>query len=167
MELVAAGDGYFRLQTLFLEPENKCLEGNSIAEDAVLGGASFMDDCSEAVGQRWRIIDFGDGNYRLVTAFLEPNGYCLAGSTGPNPDAPFGGAAFQDLLRRRPRTDLAHRSGRLTAGWSYVARAGSWMSSPGMIVWLWSAQPLTATIAATVVPVRRAIALNESLLSIV
>lgn len=48
--------GHYRLQTAFLEGENKCFEGNRLAEDSVLGGAAFMDNCLNVTGQLWRLV---------------------------------------------------------------------------------------------------------------
>ncbi|MCB0075319.1 MAG: hypothetical protein KDE20_27875, partial [Caldilineaceae bacterium] len=43
----AAADtgGYYRLQTQWLQDENKCLEGNRLDPERFLGGAAYMDDC--------------------------------------------------------------------------------------------------------------------------
>lgn len=76
----AEPEGYYHLQTLYLEQQNKCLEGNRIAEESVLGGAAFMSDCSNTSGQSWKFVEAGDGAYRLQTAFLEPENNCLEGN---------------------------------------------------------------------------------------
>jgi hypothetical protein len=56
-KLVPAEDGYYTLQTMFLEAENQCLEGNRVADDAVLGGAAFMNDCADpTTGQLWKLV---------------------------------------------------------------------------------------------------------------
>ncbi len=53
---------------MFLEAENKCLEGNRLDPQAVLGGASFLDDCQDVTGQLWRFVDAGNGYYRCYNA---------------------------------------------------------------------------------------------------
>jgi len=58
-KIVPEQDGYVRLQTMFLEPQNKCLEGNRFAPDAFLRGAAFMDDCQNVSGQLWLITPEG------------------------------------------------------------------------------------------------------------
>jgi hypothetical protein len=52
---VPAGEDTYRLVTKFLESEDKCLEGNTISDTAVLGGAAFQDQCKDVTGQLWRI----------------------------------------------------------------------------------------------------------------
>ncbi|WP_420396523.1 OmpA family protein [Nioella sp.] len=52
---VPAGDGYFRLTTMFRENAGECLEGNQ-ANGATLNGAAFMDMCQDVSGQYWRAI---------------------------------------------------------------------------------------------------------------
>lgn len=37
--------GYFRLQTMLQERNNRCLESNRVSPGAALGGASYMDMC--------------------------------------------------------------------------------------------------------------------------
>jgi hypothetical protein len=94
-KLVPASDGYYTLQTAFLEAENKCLEGNRVASDSVLGGAAFMDDCTGAAGQLWKLVPASDGYYTLQTAFLEAENKCLEGNRVAS-DSVLGGAAFMD-----------------------------------------------------------------------
>ncbi len=86
---------YYRLQTMFLENENKCLEGNSLADWATLGGAAFMDDCQDVSGQLWKFVPAENGYYRLQTMFLENEGKCLEGNRLAE-DSTLGGAAFMD-----------------------------------------------------------------------
>ena len=50
------GKGYYRLQTMFLEKENKCLEGNKLGPNSVLKGAAFQDDCQNVSGQLWKFV---------------------------------------------------------------------------------------------------------------
>ena len=71
--------GYYRLQTEFLEPENKCLEGNVVADDSFLGGAAFMDDCGPYSGQAWKLVPSEEeaGYYYLQTEFLEADNKCM------------------------------------------------------------------------------------------
>ena len=89
--------GYFKLQTMFQEPENKCFEGNRFASDAVLQGASFMDGCQEVSGQYWKAVPEGNGFFRLKTQFQGEN-KCLEGNRYA-PDAVLGGGAFMDDCR--------------------------------------------------------------------
>jgi len=51
-----AGNGYYRMKTMFQEPEGKCFESNKVAAGATLGGASFMDNCQNVSGQLWQLI---------------------------------------------------------------------------------------------------------------
>lgn len=58
-KLLDAGDGYYQLQTQFLEADNKCLESQGGAapdSGAVLDGAAFMNDCQAVAGQLWRLV---------------------------------------------------------------------------------------------------------------
>lgn len=90
------GNGWYRLQTMFLEKENRCLEGNKIGPNSTLGGATFQDKCQNVSGQYWKFVPSDQaGYYRLKTMFLEKEGYCLEGNKiGPN--STLGGATFQD-----------------------------------------------------------------------
>ena len=73
-------NGYYTLQTMFLESENLCLEGNRQGGD-VLGGAAFMNDCTTpASGQLWKLVPASDGYYILQTMFLESENMCLEGN---------------------------------------------------------------------------------------
>ena len=77
---------------MFLENQNKCLEGNQLAASSTLGGASFMDTCQSVSGQYWKFVDLGNGYYKLQTMFLGAD-KCLEGNKiGPN--ATLGGASF-------------------------------------------------------------------------
>ena len=87
---VPAPEGYLKLQTKFLESQNKCLEGNQVAKGAMLGGAAFMAPCSNANGQTWKMVPVEPGSFKLQTAFLESKNKCLQGSE----DEVFGAAAF-------------------------------------------------------------------------
>lgn len=88
-KLVPASDGYYTLQTKFLEPKNMCLEGNSRG-GTVLGGAAFMSDCAKpATGQLWKVVPASDGYYTLQTKALESRNQCLDGNN-------LGGAAFMN-----------------------------------------------------------------------
>jgi hypothetical protein len=57
-KMVPARPGYFQLQTAFLESKNKCLEGNQVAQNSLLGGAAFMNTCSVSagIGQMWKMV---------------------------------------------------------------------------------------------------------------
>lgn len=87
--------GYYHLQTLFLEAENKCLEGNQLAADAMLGGAAFLDDCQEVSGQLWKFVNAGNGSYQLQTLFLEGENKCFEGNRVA-PESVLAGAAFMN-----------------------------------------------------------------------
>jgi len=89
---------YYRLQTMFLENENKCLEGNQLASDAILGGAAFMDDCQNVTGQMWKFMHAGGGYYRLQTMFLEGENRCLEGNRLA-PGSVLSGGAFMDACQ--------------------------------------------------------------------
>lgn len=89
-------DGYYRLQTMFLEAENFCLEGNRLSEDSVLNGEAFMDDCQDVTGQLWKIVPTDDaGYYRLQTMFLESENKCLEGNRRAD-ESVLGGGSFMD-----------------------------------------------------------------------
>jgi len=84
---------YYHLSNLALQSENKCLEGNRVAEDSDLGGAAFMDDCSGATGQLWKFTPSSiPGFYYLKTLFLEKENMCFE-SGKLSPDYMLGGAS--------------------------------------------------------------------------
>ena len=90
-KLTSAGDGYYTLQTLFLEERNLCLEGAGGPD----GSPAFMADCSNpATGQLWKLVPAEDGYYTLWNVNLEPQNMCLEGN---DPDSEFmSGAAFMN-----------------------------------------------------------------------
>lgn len=92
---------YYRLQTALGE-EALCLEGNRLADDAVLGGAAFMDACSDASGQMWNLIptEFW-GYYYLQTQFLAEQFKCLEGNQ-LSPDAILNGGAYMNDCDNEP-----------------------------------------------------------------
>ncbi|HRJ41542.1 MAG TPA: FG-GAP-like repeat-containing protein [Caldilineaceae bacterium] len=94
-KFVDAGNGYYRLQTKFLEAENRCLEGNRLDPNSVLGGAAFMDTCKDVTGQLWKVADAGEGYHRMQTKFLEAENKCLEGNR-LDPNSVLSGAAFMD-----------------------------------------------------------------------
>ncbi|EKD88999.1 MAG: ricin B lectin [uncultured bacterium] len=95
-KMVPADEGYYTLQTKFFEAENKCLEGNQLADDSVLGGAAFMNDCaSPTTGQLWKLVPADEGYYTLQTMFLEAENKCLEGNQLAD-DSVLGGAAFMN-----------------------------------------------------------------------
>jgi WD40 repeat protein len=55
-KMIPVEDEYFYLTTQVLEAENKCLEGNRVSEDSFLGGAAFMNDCTNVSGQLWKMV---------------------------------------------------------------------------------------------------------------
>jgi hypothetical protein len=92
--VIPAGQGMYRLSTLFQMPEGKCLEGNRFNPNSTLQGAAFMDNCQNVSGQLWRIVPNGDGWFRLKTLFQGDN-KCLEGNRY-DPSSTLGGAAFMD-----------------------------------------------------------------------
>ena len=89
------GDGYYWLQTRFLESQNKCLDGNEIVDGAVLDGAAYMNDCSEAGGMLWKFVPTANGFYQFQTQSLEGAGKCLEGNETVETSV-LQGAAFMD-----------------------------------------------------------------------
>ncbi len=94
-KLIPEANGYYRLQTKYLEDQDKCLEGNELAAGAMLDGAAFMNDCARVTGQLWKFIDAGNGYYRLQTMYLESDNKCLEGNR-LSPDSVLAGGAFMD-----------------------------------------------------------------------
>lgn len=91
-KFVPNGDGYYQLQTQWLEPDDKCLEGNRLDPERFLAGAAYMDDCEDVSGQLWTFVPADDGYYRLQTQWLEAEDQCLEGNR-PGPEWPLDGAA--------------------------------------------------------------------------
>lgn len=92
--IIPAGQGTYRLSTLFQMPEGKCLEGNRFDPSSTLGGAAFMDNCQNVTGQLWRFEPAGGEWFRLKTVF-QGNDKCLEGNRF-DPSSTLGGAAFMD-----------------------------------------------------------------------
>ncbi|MDY6900426.1 MAG: carbohydrate-binding protein [Cyanobacteriota bacterium] len=86
---------FYKLTTMFLERENKCLEGNRVARGSTLGGAAFMDKCQNVSGQFWKLVPAGNGYFRMKTQFLEKKNKCLEGNK-LSPRSTLKGAAFMD-----------------------------------------------------------------------
>ena len=91
---VPGHDGYYWLQTAFLESKNKCLEGNRLSSNSVLKGGAFMNDCGRQTGQFWKMVPDRDGYFRLKTLFQGEN-KCLEGNRLSS-SSMLGGAAFMD-----------------------------------------------------------------------
>lgn len=89
---------YQKLTTMFLENENKCLEGNRVAPGSTLDGAAFMDRCQNVSGQSWKLIPVNDGYFKLTTQFLESENMCLEGNKF-DPSSTLKGAAFMDTCQ--------------------------------------------------------------------
>ncbi len=106
--------GFYRMQTQFQAPENKCFEGSRVDPALSLGGAARMDDCQNVTGQLWIVIPAGQGRYRLSTAFQMPEGKCLEGNKFDRSSA-LGGAAFLD--------DCQNVSGQL---WKFEPAGNGW-----------------------------------------
>lgn len=92
-KFVAENNGYYRLQSLFREPFNECLESSRLDPGLSLGGAARMDPCGNFSGQLWEIIDLGGNAFKLQSMFRKPEGECLSGNA-LNPGSPANGAAF-------------------------------------------------------------------------
>ncbi len=86
---------FYKLTTMFLEGENKCLEGNKFAPNSTLKGAAFMDNCQNVSGQLWKLVPAGNGYFRMKTQFLEKENKCLEGNKFA-PNSTLKGAAFMD-----------------------------------------------------------------------
>lgn len=88
--------GFFKMKTQFLEPENKCLEGNRVAAGSTLGGASFMNTCANQTGQFWKLkpVTNQSGYFWLQTQF-EGDNKCLEGNK-LDPSSYLKGAAFMN-----------------------------------------------------------------------
>lgn len=86
---------FYKLTTMFLEKENKCLEGNRVRKGSTLGGAAFMDNCQNVSGQFWKLVPAGNGYFRMKTQFLEKENKCLEGNRFA-PSSTLKGAAFMD-----------------------------------------------------------------------
>jgi hypothetical protein len=76
--------GYYRLQTLGSERDNRCLESWTSRMKDALGGASRMDPCGNYSGQFWKLESTRLGSYRLKSMFVEKENLCLDGG-GPGP----------------------------------------------------------------------------------
>ena len=72
--------GPYWLQTMFLEGENKCLDGNQVADDAPLGGAAYMNDCSDAAGMLWTIVPDAEAGYYSPVSYTHLDVYKRQGS---------------------------------------------------------------------------------------
>lgn len=92
-----AVDGYFKLQTLFQAPENKCFEGNRFAPESTLQGAAFMDTCQNVSGQYWKAVPANGGYFKLKTLF-QGEDHCLEGNAFA-PSSTLAGAAFMDTCQ--------------------------------------------------------------------
>ncbi|MEM8860478.1 MAG: hypothetical protein AAGD96_19315, partial [Chloroflexota bacterium] len=80
--------GYYKLTSMFVEGDNKCLEsGPGRDTNAVLTGASFMDDCQNVTGQFWKITPSGDAGYYFMTSEFKENELRLEGGDGQNAPA--------------------------------------------------------------------------------
>jgi hypothetical protein len=93
-----AGNGYYRMKTLYQGPQGKCFESNRVGRNSTLNGASFMANCKNASGQLWKVIPALDGHVRLTSKFLEKQNMCLEGNRH-NPGSFLHGAAFMDTCQ--------------------------------------------------------------------
>jgi len=91
---VPAGDGLYRMQTLFLEDEGKCLESNSLAVNSVLDGAAYMDECVDSPGQLWSIVAVPEGSFQPRTVGGGPK--CFHGNQVAPGAVARGGAYMTD-----------------------------------------------------------------------
>ena len=72
-------DEFSRLMSAFLYERGKCLEGNRLAPESLYSGAAFMNDCTGATGQAWRVAPVGQDQIKLTTQFAEDQMLCLDG----------------------------------------------------------------------------------------
>ena len=91
-KITLADNGYYRLQTMWLEDEDKCLESNQLDSSRFLGGATYMDACQNVSGQHWQFVPAKEGYYQLQSEWLAPENKCLEGNR-PGPDWILDGAA--------------------------------------------------------------------------
>lgn len=89
-------NGYFRMQTMFQIPNDRCLESNKVVPGAARKGATFLDRCQDVSGQLWKAVPIGRGWFRLQSMFLERENFCLEGSKPFAPGDPLKGAARMD-----------------------------------------------------------------------
>ena len=107
---------YYKVQSMFLENDNKCLEGNRLSATSTLGGASFMDTCSNASGQFWRFEAISNGYYKLKTLFLESENRCLEGNR-LDAASTLQGAAFMDRCQNVTGQEWIMREDAKTPGY--------------------------------------------------
>jgi len=67
--VVREAKGYFRLTNLAYEAEDRCFEGNRLADDAYIRGAAFLDRCQNVSGQYWQAVPWNDEQFLLKTMF--------------------------------------------------------------------------------------------------
>ena len=72
-------DDFSRMMSAFLYNRGKCLEGNRQAPESAYSGASFMNDCTGAAGQAWRVAPVGQDQIKLTNIFAEEQNLCLDG----------------------------------------------------------------------------------------
>jgi hypothetical protein len=72
--------GYYQIKSMFTEGDGLCLEGNGLVSGASMGGASFMAPCGNVTGQLWKVIQNGDGYFKLQSMGGEQSNQCLEGN---------------------------------------------------------------------------------------
>lgn len=92
---IGNSEQFYRLQSMWLEAENKCLTANQLAPEAFLGGGAHMADCQDAPNQLWRFVrqPEQEGYHWLQTLELRAGGLCLDGNNVSD-EAMLGGAAL-------------------------------------------------------------------------
>jgi len=78
-KFVPADNGYFKLQTQYLEDQDMCLEGGS---GAAKRSPAIQTTCDDVTGQLWKVIPIRDGYFKLQTMHLERQNMCLEGGSG-------------------------------------------------------------------------------------
>lgn len=101
-------EGYFRLQTQFLIPENKCLSHSLEQASGVQAGAAFMADCrDDDIGQYWRIRPLGSSNFQMSSKLSALKGLCLDGNTFNSPKQHKGATYMEECnLSSRQRWNI-------------------------------------------------------------
>ncbi|MEZ5729460.1 MAG: hypothetical protein R3E48_16590 [Burkholderiaceae bacterium] len=99
IDYVRANPGQqYRLQTWYLQGENKCLEGNLPNAAGNMFTGSFQDDCQNVTGQIWKIIPDQAGYFRLQTLQSAQVDRCLEGNQIGVLSA-LGGVTFMDRCK--------------------------------------------------------------------
>lgn len=112
-KFVDAEGGGYRMQTMFREAANECLEDNGLDPGAPLQGAAYMDVCGNSPGQLWSVVRVGDGRFHLKTADGGST-KCLDGNRVTQGATAGGGAFMNDCSPEAERQLWVARIGSLT-----------------------------------------------------